>query len=103
MRRPQSQTPAETIPAAVFASIAAHPDAEAVVRITDSGPGIPAAVSERVFEPFFTTKAEGLGMGLAISRTIVEAHDGRLDVEPGTPGTTFRFRLPVIEREGARG
>lgn len=70
--------------------------------VTDAGPGMPAEVSERVFEPFFTTKGEGLGMGLAISRTIVEAHDGQLALEPGSPGTTFCFRLPVNEREGAR-
>jgi PAS domain S-box-containing protein len=71
--------------------------------VTDAGPGMPTEVSERVFEPFFTTKGEGLGMGLAISRTIVEAHDGQLALEPGSPGTTFCFRLPVSEREVTRG
>jgi signal transduction histidine kinase len=64
------------------------------VGVHDSGPGIPEADLERLFEPFFTTKDEGLGLGLAISRTIVEAHGGRLLVE-NSPlgGATFRLHL----------
>lgn len=67
-------------------------------RVTDDGEGIPAERIGRVFEPYFSTRAEGMGMGLAISRTIVEAHQGTLTVEsaPGE-GTTFRFPLPAIE------
>lgn len=67
-----------------------------VVDVIDSGPGIPAELSDRIFNPFFTTKTTGSGLGLPIVRKIVDAHDGRLDLssEPGK-GTRFRVTLPV--------
>jgi two-component system, LuxR family, sensor kinase FixL len=68
------------------------------VAVSDTGPGIPADALPHVFEPFFTTKPNGLGMGLAISRSIVQAHGGRLwagNNEAG--GATFFFTLPVAE------
>ncbi len=67
----------------------------AQVTVRDSGPGIDDATMHRIFDPFFTTKPKGLGMGLAISRAIVESHGGRLWVEsePGT-GASFHFTLP---------
>ena len=64
--------------------------------VTDSGEGVAAANVERLFEPFFTTKAQGLGMGLALSRTIVESHGGRLWAEHRAgEGATFRCSLPI--------
>jgi PAS domain S-box-containing protein len=77
----------------------------AEVSVRDTGPGVSAAVSERLFEPFFTTKPEGLGMGLAISRSIIEAHRGRIWVErpaDGDAGTTVRFTLPLQAPKPAR-
>ena len=65
------------------------------MAISDSGSGIDPKNVERIFEPFFTTKLRGMGMGLSICRSIVETHDGRLWVSPGTPhGSVFHVRLP---------
>jgi len=64
--------------------------------VADLGPGIPAAIQERLFTPFFTTKAEGMGLGLSMCRTVVEQHGGFLGFEANRPqGTIFRFTLPV--------
>jgi signal transduction histidine kinase len=66
------------------------------VAIEDSGPGIDLDDVERIFEPLYTTKREGLGMGLAIARTIIQAHRGQLRVSNnGAGGATFEFSLPV--------
>ena len=66
------------------------------VAVQDRGPGLTPEAKARLFEPFFTTKQEGLGVGLAICRRIIEAHGGKLWSEdnPDGPGTTFRFTLP---------
>jgi signal transduction histidine kinase len=76
---------------------AAHGHVE--ITVTDSGPGVATADAVRIFEPFETTRATGMGMGLAISRAIVEAHGGRLWVEPGERGV-FRLTLPMHEEVG---
>jgi two-component system sensor histidine kinase TtrS len=74
----------------------ATPSGLVEVAVGDSGGGMPDAVRGRVFAPFFTTKRDGLGLGLAISRRIVEAHGGRLWSTPNEErGTTFRFSLPA--------
>jgi signal transduction histidine kinase len=72
-----------------------RPDAAGAVRVTvrDSGAGVRREDAERIFEPFETTRAAGMGMGLAISRAIVEAHGGRLFAEPGPQGV-FTFIVP---------
>jgi PAS domain S-box-containing protein len=65
------------------------------VAVADSGPGIPEDISSRLFEPFVSNKHDGMGMGLSISRSIIEAHDGRLTAEPKPGGgTIFRFTIP---------
>jgi len=65
------------------------------VAVEDSGPGLPAGDLNRLFDAFFTTKADGLGIGLSISRTIIEAHGGRLWATNLDKGASFQFRLPV--------
>ena len=70
--------------------------------VRDTGHGIPEDKLAHVFDPFFTTKPNGMGMGLAISRTIIEAHGGRLWAENGADGgAVFRFTLPVVEETPA--
>lgn len=66
------------------------------VSVSDQGDGCDAHSLERLFEPFYTTKPQGLGMGLAISRSIIESHGGRLTAQPNLHrGLTFRFTLPI--------
>jgi two-component system sensor kinase FixL len=76
-------------------------DEDAVeVVVTDTGPGIAAEIAHQLFQPFVTTKADGMGIGLSISRTIIEAHGGRLWVEPNPAGgTIFRFTLKAVSPE----
>ena len=65
------------------------------VTVRDTGNGIAPEILARLFEPFFTTKRDGLGMGLSISRSIIEAHDGTLNAPASVGrGATFRFTLP---------
>ena len=67
------------------------------VSVGDNGPGLPAEIREQVFHPFNTTKAKGMGVGLSICRTIVEAHGGTIRVDDRDGGgTTFRFTLPMM-------
>jgi signal transduction histidine kinase len=69
---------------------------QVLVNVTDCGVGISAGNADRLFNAFFTTKSGGMGMGLSICRSIVEAHGGRLWATANVPhGATFQFTLPV--------
>jgi len=72
-----------------------HPVPTLLVEVSDTGPGVPSELTDKIFSAFFTTKPQGSGLGLAIVRKIVDAHDGRIDLtsRPGA-GTTFRVSLP---------
>jgi C4-dicarboxylate-specific signal transduction histidine kinase len=73
-------------------------DADVVVEVQDTGPGLDPEKLDRLFQSFYTTKPDGIGMGLAISRSIAEAHGGRLSAAPNNPrGAVFRLTLPVEE------
>jgi PAS domain S-box-containing protein len=76
---------------------------DAFVEVQDTGPGLDSAEVDRLFHSFYTTKPEGIGMGLAISRSIIEAHGGRLSAAPNKPcGAVFRLTLPVEETPSGR-
>jgi two-component system sensor kinase FixL len=80
----------------------AHAGAVAVeIQVQDSGPGLAEEVAERLFQPFVTTKPDGIGIGLSICRTIVDAHDGRLWATPDPAGgTIFHLTLPAVSDMG---
>ena len=68
------------------------------ISVTDNGPGIDPTIASRLFEALVTTKANGLGLGMVICKSIIEAHEGRLWLEQSQPGLTeFRFTLPLFK------
>jgi C4-dicarboxylate-specific signal transduction histidine kinase len=74
---------------------------EVLVSVEDSGIGVSAEIVEKIFDPFFTTKPHGIGMGLSISRSIIESHEGRLWAVPGRPdGAIFQFTIRIGLQEG---
>jgi signal transduction histidine kinase len=76
-------------------------DSELLVAVSDSGIGLPDIGPERIFEAFFTTKRDGAGMGLSISRRIIESHGGRLWASANAGrGATFQFTLPMDVSQG---
>ena len=69
---------------------------EVVVSVEDAGIGLPVEIEGKIFDPFFTTKPQGIGMGLSISRSIIESHRGRLWAEPRpSGGSVFQFAIPA--------
>ena len=76
----------------------------AQLSVSDSGPGIPEDKLKEVFEPFFTSKAEGMGMGLSIARTIIEAHHGRISaINRDHGGASLQIQLPLFPSNGLLG
>jgi len=75
-----------------------QPSGQIQVSVADTGPGLDQRQAERIFSPFYTTKSKGMGLGLSISRTIIEAHGGRLWADAGgTAGATLHFTLPTLQ------
>jgi signal transduction histidine kinase len=73
---------------------------EISIQIEDSGIGLTAESADKIFDTFFTTKSQGIGMGLSISRSIVESHEGRLWATPRPGGgTIFQFTVPVRSQQ----
>ena len=70
------------------------------VAVADTGPGISADIAAQLFQPFVTTKPQGMGVGLSISRTIIEAHGGQIWTEPNPGGgAIFKFTLRALSKE----
>jgi two-component system sensor kinase FixL len=80
-------------------AITTAPDETGFVRVSlaDSGPGIAPEIAAKLFQPFVTSKEKGMGIGLTICQSIIEAHGGRIWAESGT-GAVFHFRLPAASR-----
>jgi C4-dicarboxylate-specific signal transduction histidine kinase len=73
-----------------------------LITVRDSGPGLDMEISDRLFNPFYTTKPNGMGMGLSICRSIIEAHGGRVWATPNLPrGATFHFTLPLQQEDAS--
>jgi C4-dicarboxylate-specific signal transduction histidine kinase len=93
-------TPSQASPRELRIASCVENSSGVIVTIEDSGPGLPNPDLEKIFTAFFTTKPDGLGMGLSISRTIIEAHGGRLWADNRAGGAIFHFKLPVYRENG---
>jgi two-component system sensor kinase FixL len=82
----------------VLARVRANEHRAIEIAVSDRGAGLADEAVLRIFEPFFTTKASGMGVGLSVSRNIIELHGGRLWAENNAEGgATFRFSLPIVD------
>jgi two-component system sensor kinase FixL len=82
-------------------SAAPNGDGGVAIRVADTGPGLAPEVAEQLFQPFVTTKPQGMGIGLSICRSIIEAHGGELHAEPNPGGgTVFALSLPMAPPVG---
>ena len=80
-------------------AIRPHPGDQVCLSVADAGVGLDSEGMDRLFQPFYTTKTEGMGIGLSVSRSIIESHQGRLWATPNEgPGATFSFSIPAIPR-----
>ena len=92
----EAMTSVDTEPKSLVIRSALLNQPEVLISVADTGPGVDPAHAGRLFAPFFSTKPQGTGMGLRISRSIIEAHGGRLWSEKNEPrGAVFQFLLPI--------
>jgi signal transduction histidine kinase len=78
-------------------AIRSHPGEQVCVSVSDAGIGLDSEAMDRLFQPFYTTKSNGMGIGLSVSRSIIESHQGRLWATPNEgPGATFSFSIPAM-------
>jgi signal transduction histidine kinase len=86
----------DTEPRELFIESREKDGQEIVVSVSDSGPGLDPATVDRIFEPFYSTKEGGVGIGLSICRSIIEAHEGKIWArQNNAPGSAFQFTLPI--------
>ena len=76
-----------------------HSDERVEIAVSDTGSGIDPEIGDTIFDPFSSTKGSGLGLGLSICRTIIEAHEGKLSVEPNSGGGTI-FHITLVKALG---
>jgi len=92
--------PPRTLLVATLAARSATDDSLVEVSVSDSGPGLAPEIQAQLFQPFLTTKEKGMGLGLSICRSIIDAHGGRLQAIPNPDrGVTFRFTLPLADQD----
>jgi PAS domain S-box-containing protein len=90
-------------PKQVFIRTRCDEDGAVLLTVTDTGVGVPAESRSKLFDAFYTTKANGMGIGLSVSRSIIESHHGRLWCEPrDAPGATFAFSIPVAQKTATK-
>ncbi len=97
----EAMAAAGTAPRRVELSARRGPPGMVEIQVRDTGPGLPEGEIEQVFAPFFTTKPDGIGIGLSLSRSIVDAHGGRLWASAVAPGARFHLTLPADEETHA--